>query len=367
MSVREQVSIASADGTALSREAADGLSSTASAESASRTPGPGREPFGLAAGWWPVSFGSELGDSPRGVRLGAREVVAYRDQAGAAHTLADQCPHRRLPLSMGLVIPEGLQCGYHGWTFDGTSGQCTLIPNLRPAEKPSGRIRVPAYPVVEADGFVFVWTGPGPADPMASPLPALGAPAVPYQGRTIRGVAKVRAPHARLSAALLVNPGAALGLSWLLGGGGEVLGPEVTVDTSGVTARRHRLVWNLPRVPTFDPVSNWAAPSTVATVPATGMTVAVADAPVGGGTVRIVIGLTPTGLYRTTVRWRIEAHTEGACLVTEACRWVGAARRLARRVARALEAAADAVETVTDPAVDRLREVRAAAVGEELS
>ncbi len=59
----------------------------------------------------------------------------YRDSVGTVRALANRCPHRRLPLSMGRVIPDGLQCGYHGWTFDGATGRCTLIPNFQPEEK----------------------------------------------------------------------------------------------------------------------------------------------------------------------------------------------------------------------------------------
>ncbi|MGF7235268.1 MAG: Rieske 2Fe-2S domain-containing protein, partial [Frankia sp.] len=342
---------------------ATGRSPTGAMEPVSRGPRLPDNNFGLAPGWWPVAFSSEISDSPRGARLGAREIAVYRERSGAVRALADRCPHRRLPLSMGRLTSHGLQCGYHGWTFDGATGQCTLIPDLRPDEKPAARFRIPTYPIVEAAGYVFLWTGSGPPDPHASPLPDPGARATLSPTWAVHGQAEVRAPHAAIADALLLNPGAALGLGWLLGGGDEILRPEVTVDRSDVVARRHRLTWNLPRISSFDPVSRRITPATVAATPATGMTVAAAD-PLRLGPVRIVVGLTPASPYRSTVRWRIEADGRGGGLIAERCRWVGVARRLTGRVARALEAAADSVETVTDPAVDHLRELRAAIVGE---
>lgn len=33
----------------------------------------------------------------------------------------------------GLLTPEGhIQCVYHGWKFDGGSGECVDIPQLKP-------------------------------------------------------------------------------------------------------------------------------------------------------------------------------------------------------------------------------------------
>lgn len=42
-------------------------------------------------------------------------------------------PTAGLRLNMqGLLTPDGLiQCAYHGWKFDGTSGECQDIPQLQ--------------------------------------------------------------------------------------------------------------------------------------------------------------------------------------------------------------------------------------------
>jgi nitrite reductase/ring-hydroxylating ferredoxin subunit len=326
--------------------------------SSAGTPSPAENGFALAAGWWPVGHATEVVAKPRAVRLGDQEIVLYRDREGAAHALLDRCPHRRLPLSMGRLTDNGLQCGYHGWTFDGASGQCTVIPNFRPDETPSRRIKVAAYPVAEAQGYVFVWTGAGAPSPATPPIGSAGPGLPPAAGGTVHGTARVRAPHTRIAEALLLNPGAGLGLGWLLGGGDEMLGPEASTEDGAVTVRRDRLTLDLPRVGTFDPVADRTTTTVTTTHAATGLTVVTADSPAGGGTVRVLIGLTPDGGHRTTVRWRIQAHGGGARLLLSAVLLAEAGIRLTGRAVRALETVADGVESAYDPALDRLRELR---------
>lgn len=57
-------------------------------------------------------------------------VVARRPSKGPA-AMIDRCPHRAAALSEGLLTADGsFQCAYHGWTFDGETGDCTKIPQL---------------------------------------------------------------------------------------------------------------------------------------------------------------------------------------------------------------------------------------------
>jgi hypothetical protein len=138
-----------------------------------------------------------------------------------------------------------------------------------------------------------------------------------------------------------------------------VFGPEVSEVDGAVTVRRERLTLDLPRIGTFDPFVGRSAAAETTTHAATGLTVVTADGRSGRGVaVRLLIGLTPDGPHRTTVRWRIEAYGGGARLLLPAVRLGGVRARLTGRTVRALENAADAVETVIDPAVGRLRELR---------
>lgn len=96
------------------------------------------------------------GARPLGVSIADRSIVLWRDLDGVARALEDRCPHRRAPLSLGCVKPDGnLQCGYHGWSFDG-SGRVIDIPQLREAKRLPPIYRAEGFRVEERDGFVWV-------------------------------------------------------------------------------------------------------------------------------------------------------------------------------------------------------------------
>lgn len=112
--------------------------------------------------WWAVALSESLrAGKALGVVCDGHPVALFRDAGGAVHALEDRCPHRRVLLSPGVVREGGLQCPYHGWTFDGASGKCTDIPNLRRDEPIPPKYQALAYPVLERHGFIHVWTGQG--------------------------------------------------------------------------------------------------------------------------------------------------------------------------------------------------------------
>ncbi len=82
-------------------------------------------------------------------------VVLFRDANGKAAALEDRCSHRGAPLRCGEMIPEGLQCGYHGLVFDG-NGRCVHIPG-QTSIPPQAHIK--SYPLVEQDEFLWIWIG----------------------------------------------------------------------------------------------------------------------------------------------------------------------------------------------------------------
>lgn len=120
--------------------------------------------------WYPACRSTDLRRSrPLAITLLDEPVVVWRDGAGHARALVDRCPHRNVPLSAGRVHGgEGtLECGYHGWRFDGT-GSCTAVPGLLGADAASSPTRdCGAYATTERDGFVWIW--PEVDAPMAQP------------------------------------------------------------------------------------------------------------------------------------------------------------------------------------------------------
>jgi phenylpropionate dioxygenase-like ring-hydroxylating dioxygenase large terminal subunit len=104
-------------------------------------------------------------------------LVVFRDGDGHAAVLVDRCPHRNAPLSAGRVHDGALQCGYHGWRFDGRGG-CVGIPGLDGAIDTTARRGVGAHATRERDGIVWFWSEvdetPPPSAPEPFALPELG-------------------------------------------------------------------------------------------------------------------------------------------------------------------------------------------------
>ena len=77
--------------------------------------------------WYQAAWTHEVGGEPLARTLLGDEVVLFRGADGRAAALEDRCAHRATPLRLGEVTERGLQCGYHGVTFDG-SGTGVHIP-----------------------------------------------------------------------------------------------------------------------------------------------------------------------------------------------------------------------------------------------
>lgn len=128
----------------------------------------------LRNSWYVAEIASAVGRGLTPAKVLGEPIVLFRQQDGHIVALENACPHRKLPLSMGRLKGDQIECGYHGLTFDGT-GACTRVPG---AEKIPHAARVRSYPVVERYGFAWIWMGEaGLADPAAiSPIEFWGEP-----------------------------------------------------------------------------------------------------------------------------------------------------------------------------------------------
>jgi nitrite reductase/ring-hydroxylating ferredoxin subunit len=123
--------------------------------------------------WYPACTGKELGRKrPLAIELMGTPLVVFRDGQGRPSVLADRCPHRNVPLSLGRISDGALECAYHGWCFDGGGG-CVRIPGI---DVSSARRSVGAHAAVERDGMVWFWSEPD-EEPKGEPfrLPDLGS------------------------------------------------------------------------------------------------------------------------------------------------------------------------------------------------
>ncbi len=116
--------------------------------------------------WYVAAWTRELTDAPIARTVCEQPLALFRTAGGTAACVADRCAHRGYPLSAGRVRGDSIECGYHGFRF-GCDGVCTLIPAQ---QRIPPRARVRSYPVVEKDGWIWVWLGaPDRADPSRVP------------------------------------------------------------------------------------------------------------------------------------------------------------------------------------------------------
>jgi phenylpropionate dioxygenase-like ring-hydroxylating dioxygenase large terminal subunit len=132
--------------------------------------------------WYAAALRDEVGRQPLARTILGEPVLFYRKLDGSVAALEDRCSHRRVSLSKGRLVEDKVQCGYHGIMFD-ANGVCVSIPG-QDTIPPQGHIK--AFPVVERDGFVWIWPGDR-AGAERGKLPDYSLCASPnYAGRTDR-------------------------------------------------------------------------------------------------------------------------------------------------------------------------------------
>ncbi len=109
----------------------------------------------LKNAWYVAAWGDELGRALYPTVILGEKIVMFRKEDGTPVALENACPHRKLPLSMGRLRGDQVECGYHGLVFN-CSGKCTRAPGS--ARIPQGA-QVRSYPLTERYGLVWIWMG----------------------------------------------------------------------------------------------------------------------------------------------------------------------------------------------------------------
>ena len=105
--------------------------------------------------WQVAAFAAEVGRSLLSRTITGDPVLFYRTKAGEVVALEDRCPHRHVPLSMGALDGDVVQCAYHGMRF-APSGECVRVPGQQII---SAKSHARAYPVVERHKMIWIWMG----------------------------------------------------------------------------------------------------------------------------------------------------------------------------------------------------------------
>jgi nitrite reductase/ring-hydroxylating ferredoxin subunit len=115
--------------------------------------------------WVPALPSADLAGplgAPRRLSVMGQQLVAFRGEDGLVGVLAERCAHRCASLYFGRNEVGGLRCIYHGWKYD-RSGQCVEQPTEPSTSGFKDKIKIPAYPVAERAGIIWIYLGP-PAD-----------------------------------------------------------------------------------------------------------------------------------------------------------------------------------------------------------
>ena len=117
--------------------------------------------------WHAVARPDALLAGPLAVTLLGERLVVWRAADGRLAAAVDRCPHREAPLSAGAVTDLGLQCPYHGWTYD-AAGRCVLVPSAGAGAAIPARAALEPVWVAECYGLLWLCL-----DEPAAPIPAI--------------------------------------------------------------------------------------------------------------------------------------------------------------------------------------------------
>lgn len=126
--------------------------------------GPGT-PMGdlLRRYWYPVAFQKDMDEWPiTKVRLLGEDFALWKTPDGDYGIMQERCPHRGASMVYGVVEPDGLRCGYHGWCFD-QAGACVDQPAEPEKSAFKNNITAFAGKAELMGGMIWVYVGPDPA------------------------------------------------------------------------------------------------------------------------------------------------------------------------------------------------------------
>lgn len=106
--------------------------------------------------WYVACWDHELDRTPLARTICGEPVMLYRRLDRSVVAMHDACPHRLLPLSLGIKEGDNIRCRYHGLLLD-SHGQAIEMPV--PSERPHKSICARLYPVVERHRFIWIWIG----------------------------------------------------------------------------------------------------------------------------------------------------------------------------------------------------------------
>lgn len=106
--------------------------------------------------WYVAAWDAEVDQQPLARTICGTPVLMYRRLDRSVVAMRDACPHRLLPLSMGLREGDDIRCKYHGLKI-GPDGNAVEMPTR--GDPVNSRICVETYITHERYRFVWIWIG----------------------------------------------------------------------------------------------------------------------------------------------------------------------------------------------------------------
>ncbi|XP_077283555.1 cholesterol 7-desaturase nvd [Arctopsyche grandis] len=107
-------------------------------------------------GWFALLESVELkvGEVKQVDSIGENFAV-FRTLDGKVHVTDAYCPHLGASLAVGGTIQgDCIECPFHKWRFNSTSGKCVSIPNIETVPRGVG---LKVWTSIEIDEAIFVW------------------------------------------------------------------------------------------------------------------------------------------------------------------------------------------------------------------
>lgn len=121
----------------------------------------------LTNAWYVAGWDAEVDSAPLARTICGVPMVFYRKLDRSVVAMRDACPHRLLPLSMGIREGDSLRCKYHGLKL-GPDGVAEEMPLT--GDPVNRSICTETYVTHERYRFVWVWIGEkAKADPALIP------------------------------------------------------------------------------------------------------------------------------------------------------------------------------------------------------
>jgi phenylpropionate dioxygenase-like ring-hydroxylating dioxygenase large terminal subunit len=107
--------------------------------------------------WYPIGFSSDFGIKPTKVTIRDVNYAVWRDK-NTYYGIRDCCSHQGSSFLLGDVCKNTITCPYHGYMFDGATGELMDIPKLQYAE--SQNHNIDCFKVVNKGDVIYFNTVP---------------------------------------------------------------------------------------------------------------------------------------------------------------------------------------------------------------